>query len=238
MNFALHAGQEHKNLRRPGFDPQIKIVTDDGEEVLEYTEDLSTKTNKGGLKNGNMLGKSSSIYPAENPEHCPVRLYKKYIEQLPPPGKYKELYLQANSNKRINKGECWYVDRPIGINTLSETVKHLSKMAGIPGFRTNHSLRSSCATLLYNDPSNLPEQVIAERTGHKSLAIRSYKHTKKSLKRKVSNILTDPSSSQNNPELDKSKPQILKHSDLKAMRDGRDENVKRVQLDITVHVNQ
>ena len=99
LNFALRAGQEHKNLRRPGFDPQIKLVVDDGEEVLEYTEDLSTKTNKGGLKNGNMLGKSSCIYPAENPEHCPVHLYKKYLEQLPPPGKYKELYLQANSNK-------------------------------------------------------------------------------------------------------------------------------------------
>ena len=58
------------------------------------------------------------------------------------------------------------------------------------GFFTNHSLRSSCATILYNDPANIPEQAIAERTGHRSLAIRSYKRTQHELKRKVSDILT------------------------------------------------
>ena len=52
-------------------------------------------------------------------------------------------------------------------------------------------MRASCATVLYNDKSNIPEQAIAERTGHRSLAIRSYKRTKDTLKRKVSDILTD-----------------------------------------------
>ena len=59
------------------------------------------------------------------------------------------------------------------------------------GFFTNHSLRSSCVTVLHNDPQNIPEQVIAERTGHHSLAIRSYKRTQPKLKRNVSDILTN-----------------------------------------------
>ena len=45
--------------------------------------------------------------------------------------------------------------------------------------------------VLYNDPQNIPKQAIAECTGHRSLAIRSYMRTQKHVKRKVSDILTD-----------------------------------------------
>ena len=40
-----------------------------------------------------------------------------------------------------------------------------------------------------NDKSNILRQVITECTGH--VSFRSYKHTKKSLKRKASDILAD-----------------------------------------------
>ena len=125
-------------------------------------------------------------------------------------------------------------------------------------FSTNHSLRHTAATLLHNDDSNLSEQVIAERTGHRSPAIRRYKHTKSNLKRKVSSILTDSKSSQDGqsvictPSVQLSQPPKLapmKNSTLKAMRDGitcsqsesheiDDSNVKRVKLDITVNIKQ
>ena len=50
INCGLHAGVEHRSLRRPGFDPQINVIMKDGVECLEYIEDISTKTNQGGLK--------------------------------------------------------------------------------------------------------------------------------------------------------------------------------------------
>ena len=43
------------------------------------------------------------------------------------------------------------------------------------GFYSNHSLRSTCATKLYQ--KNVDEHLIQEQTGHISLAIRSYKRT-------------------------------------------------------------
>ena len=43
--------------------------------------------------------------------------------------------------------------------------------------------------LLHNE-GDIPAQAIAEVTGHRSLAIRRYKHTKAGLKRKVSGVLT------------------------------------------------
>ena len=70
-------------------------------------------------------------------------------------------------------------------------LKRVTGEAKIKGFFTNHSLRSSCAMVLYNDPQNIPKQAIAECTGHRSLAIRSYMRTQKHVKRKVSDILTD-----------------------------------------------
>ena len=50
LHCALCGGVEHSNLRRPGFNEQIKIEVDGGGvEHLVYTEDPLQKTNQGGL---------------------------------------------------------------------------------------------------------------------------------------------------------------------------------------------
>ena len=72
--------------------------------------------------------------------------------------------------------DVWFSNRPIGHNTLDQTVARLCSMAGITGFRTNHSLRSTTATRLYQ--AGVDEQLIMETTGHRSLeGVRSYKRT-------------------------------------------------------------
>ena len=54
-------------------------------------------------------------------------------------------------------------------------MKELCQKAGIPGFYTNHSLRATGCTRMYQN--NVEEQVIQEISGHRSLAVRSYKCT-------------------------------------------------------------
>ena len=52
----------------------------------------------------------------------------------------------------------------------------MRKEAGIIGYKTNHSLRATAAIKLYQ--SGVDEQLIMERTGHRSLdGVRSYKRT-------------------------------------------------------------
>ena len=52
INFALRGGSEHKNLCRPGFDPQITYEgDDDGFSCLVYRKHAVSKTNQGGLLN-------------------------------------------------------------------------------------------------------------------------------------------------------------------------------------------
>ena len=79
LNFALRAGQEHRNLR-VGALSQIKVVTDEhGTQYLEYREDVS-KTNRGGLKHRKMDPKVTRAYAnSANPGRCPIKIYEKYI---------------------------------------------------------------------------------------------------------------------------------------------------------------
>ena len=63
----------------------------------------------------------------------------------------------------------------------------ICKNAGIPWHKTNHSLRATTATRLYQ--SGVDEQLV-ERTGHRSLdGVRSYKRTSASQREALSDIL-------------------------------------------------
>ena len=83
----------------------------------------------------------------------------------------------------------------MGHNTLSKVVKTLCEMSGIEGRKTNHSLRATCATRLYNN--SVDEQLIMERTGHRSTkAVRAYKRTSERLLENTS-VVIDGRSIQN-----------------------------------------
>ena len=73
-------------------------------------------------------------------------------------------------------GTTWFTNRPIGKNKLAGFMKRICEKAGVHHNVTNHSLRATCATRLYE--SNVDEQLIMERTGHRSVSgVRAYKRT-------------------------------------------------------------
>ncbi len=163
---------------------QIELVERKGERpYLKYTEDVS-KNRPGGLK-GRKQKQKVVVHHAnlENPERCFVRLFKLYC-QLSPSSVYA-FYLKPLRSPTLT---CWYSTDPLGHMSLGKTVAHLCKEAGIGGYRTNHSLRATTATRLYQ--SGVDEQVVMERTGHRSLeGVRSYKRTSDSQREAVSDIL-------------------------------------------------
>ena len=62
----------------------------------------------------------------------------------------------------------------IGHNAPGGTVKRLCSLAGTPGRKTNHSLRATAATRLFQHGTI--EQLIMKVTGHHSLDdVRAYK---------------------------------------------------------------
>ena len=164
-NFALRSGQEHRALR---FDPpQITLHEPDGDTpYLLYVEDVS-KSNQGGLKHMKVRRKEVKHYAnTDNPARCHVRIYKKYVSLCPPDGKKGGFYLQP-LRKYEELSKVWFSKQPMGHNTLQLVVPELFRAAGIDGHFTNHSLRATAATSLYQH--GVDEQLIMERTGHRSV---------------------------------------------------------------------
>ncbi len=93
---------------------------------------------------------------------------------LPPDPKCNALYKYELPPGKVT-AHTWYQDRPLGVNAVSKVVNMLMTRASIPGRFTNHSLRVTAATRMFN--AGVEEQVIKERTGHKSDAVHAYKCT-------------------------------------------------------------
>ena len=87
----------------------------------------------------------------------------------------------------------WYVNVPVGVNTLQSIIPKMCEKAGTSVRYTNHSLRATSASGLFASglfASNIPEKVIQETTGHRSLAgLRAYEQTTVDQQRTVTSIL-------------------------------------------------
>ncbi len=111
-----------------------------------------------------------------------------------PPAEINSFYLQPMKTPTTSR---WYTSRPLGHNTITKTMTRLCAAAGIGGFKTNHSLRATAATRLYQ--SGVDEQLVMERTGHRSLeGVRTYKRTSSEQREALSDILN-----RKHPRIDK-----------------------------------
>ena len=153
-----------------------------------YLEDIS-KTNQGGLANRRKQPKEVYHYSNEDDStRCFIQLFKLYNSKCPedrPPG---ALYLTPLSRPR---GGVWYSKTPFGHNILGKVVTDMMKEAGYEGHYSNHSLRASLATRLYD--AEVDEQLIMSRTGHSSTeGVRAYKRASTKLKQVTSDVLNNP----------------------------------------------
>ena len=188
VNFSLRAADEHKSLQ-VGILGQIKCHVDEKQncKFLEYTERRS-KNHQGGLADKNVKPKVVRCYEnVANPKRCLVRLYQKYLAKRPSHDVKcsRDLYLRPLKNP---SEFIWYSCQPLGVSTISQVVAKLADMAGLKGFKTNHSLRATAPTRLYE--AGVDEQLITEITGHRSNAVRDYKRTNPVMQRNISAIIS------------------------------------------------
>ena len=187
VNCALRAGDEHYALRRPrGCVPsQLNFEQNSlGITCLVYREDTVTKTNRGGLRDMKKERKVVWIKPNKNVKRCPVRIVSKYLGLLPEGGIKPNLYLHS---LRKPKPNVWYGTTPLGVNKVRLVVKEMLKDAGLDGFFTNHSLRRTAATRLFQAGQNV--KLIKEVTGHISNAVDKYEITSDKQKMEISSII-------------------------------------------------
>ena len=226
LNFALRSGQEHRDLQLS----QIELVEHtDQPPYLVYTENIS-KNNRGGLEQRKMEAKQVVHHSnTTNPDRCFVTLFKKYVEHCPTSSQRKTsaFYLTPIRNPRTS---VWYSTTPVGHNTLNQTVKQLCKQAGIPGFKTNHSLRVTSATRLFQ--SGMDEQLIMSRTGHRSVqGVRTYKRISDDQKQTISSVLNATTNGQEAATSIKQQQQ----ADIKLEQVTPDTEDKKIQIEGAIH---
>ena len=120
-----------------------------------------------------------------------VRLLDLYLQKLPPEAIERDIfYIRPLDKIPLNDPTApWYTSVPVGRNTLDKKVNVMCRNAGLEGHQTNHSLRATGATEMYQ--GNVPEKLIQERTGHRLLkSLRVYERSTDEQHKAVSTLLS------------------------------------------------
>lgn len=187
LHFALRANQEHRDLLF-GDGSQITLVVDKntGVESLQYVERCS-KNRHFGIKQSRLEPKVTYAYPNVNKHRCLIEIYKKYVSHRPESNGLSGCTAFYLTPLTQPNGEVWFKCLPVGVNTISSTLKNILKQ--IPGdrFYSNTSLRRTAKTRLVE--SGLPREIVAKKTGHLSTADITYVESSNYSEQNMSNVL-------------------------------------------------
>ena len=115
---------------------------------------------------------------------------KLYLSKLN--GDCDRFYQKAKCNKKFDpkRDDVWFTVNPIGINTLGNFMKKISKRLALSVTYTNHCIRATCVTEMTR--AGYEARQIMKVTGHKSAeSLKSYDHDNCSAtKRDISSLLS------------------------------------------------
>lgn len=172
LHFALRACQEHRDIVF-GTDSQISVEMDPVTHIerLKYVE-RSSKSKSYGIKQCRMEPKVTYAYAHDDKRRCVVNLFKEYVSHRPEshdlPGN-SSFYLTPIQNP---KGPVWYKNIPVGVNTISSTLRKIMSNASDGMFYSNTSLRRTAKTRLTE--TGFAREIVCKKTGHLSNADISY----------------------------------------------------------------
>ena len=182
LHFARRGRENFRNLCKSSF---MLSKDDTGREFLEFKYHEKTKNHA----SIDSFQTKPRLYASEKTENCPLAAIKLYMAKLDP--NCDILFTKAKYSKVFNpqKEEVWYTTKPLGINTIGNLMKNISKRLGLSQMYTNHSIRATCVTVLNN--SGVATMQIMHVTGHRSeSSLRSYNHDNSvQQKRAISDIL-------------------------------------------------
>jgi len=153
---------------------------------LEYValRERATKNHPGGLRDNEDNSQAIMCEWPDNPERCPVRCIKKYLQKRNPncPALWQKP--RNYSTGKFNESDAvWFCNVPLGKNTLDNLLGRMSKKAGLSTHFTSHCIRATSVTIL--KAAGLENSRVRSITGHKSGAsIESY-HERPTIQQQV-----------------------------------------------------
>ena len=178
-NFCLRGGVEHRELKLSQLRKDSRGYT--------YTENVS-KNRAGGICQLRLDNKSVFIPTVpEAGKRCHCSLLDKYISKLPAKAIEADLFYVRPLGKVTADSPTWYTSVPLGKNKLYNMVKEMCTDGGIET-RTNHSLRATGATSLFN--AGVPKKMIKDISGHLSdEALRMYERPSDTQQQAIARVL-------------------------------------------------
>ena len=167
-------------------DVKLQINAETGNEELVWTAERGSK-----CRNGEVPGRPfCPIAQTSNNALCPVFFYKAFRSHRPTEMNNQEspFYLAIN-HKRKPSDTVWYMNAPLGKNSIGKFLKMAAKRTGLQGNVTNHALRKTHIGGLLD--ADVPANYVAQLSGHKNLkSLDSYKSESLLHQRKMSLVLT------------------------------------------------
>ena len=143
------------------------------EVYYQYTE-FVTKNNQHRFKDINLTNKVVQSYASPGSNRCLVKLLDTYLSKLVPTAMH--FYMRPLPKAPTDASKPWYTKQRVGINTIKEIVPKICAGCELQNTYTNHSLRATAITRMFT--GNIPEKVIADKSGHKSIkGLRFYEKT-------------------------------------------------------------
>ena len=160
-NFYLRGGEEHRQLHLS----QLKRFSDPDHYV--YYENCS-KNRAGTFRQKHKVVPVYCTCVEISKERCHVHLLDLYLQKLPNAAlELDTFYMRPLCAAPSDPQRLWFANCPVGRNILASMVKDMCAEVGITGRKTNHSLRATGATELFQ--AHVPERLIQQRTGHHSV---------------------------------------------------------------------
>ena len=129
------------------------------------------------------------MYAQPESERCLVKLLDMYIPKLPQECAFF-FYARPLAKFSSDPKKPSFAKQRLGVNALKKIILDLSTKSGTDVHYTNHSLRATAITRKFN--AGIPEKVIAENSGHKSLkALHCYEHTSSEQQKAVNKVVTE-----------------------------------------------
>ncbi len=186
LNFARRGRENIRELKKSSF---TFDMDDSGTEFVELSYHESTKNHQTIEENPT----KPRMY-ANGLITCPVNSLKLLLCKLDP--MCDTLFTKSRFGKKFKptSEEIWFTKKPLGVNSIGEIMKDISKRLKLSKIYTNHCIRATCVTILSNH--GVEARHIMRVTGHKSeSSLKSYNQDNSvSQKRAISHILSSTSS--------------------------------------------
>lgn len=166
------------------------VIDENGNKWLEFNE-RETKTRTGNSTHLRPF-KPKMFENVTRSDRCPVRAYEIYSSKRPSNfcSNDDPFYLSVNTRYTNDSCGLWFKRSPMGHDKISQFMPRMAKAAGLTGRKTNHSVRRTMCTQLFQ--AGVAPNMIAQLSGHKNIqSINSYATANMNQQREMCNILQD-----------------------------------------------